>query len=208
MEEVAGIRHFICETPKPARRFLKQLPLETDLQDLYFYPLNKRTEPERLPEYLEPCLNGERMALLSDAGCPGIADPGSELVDLAHRYGIPVVPLPGPSSLFLALMGSGLNGQRFRFHGYAPYNDKELKKLLGEMKRDAKGGETQLIMETPYRNERLLDAFLKLDDGDLRLCIAADLNGAEAFIRTLPIHEWQKERPPLHKRPAVFLLGK
>lgn len=208
LEAVRNIRHFICETPKSARRSLKKMGLVHPLQELSFYPLNKHTDPEDIPSYLTPCLEGYDSALISDAGCPGVADPGAELIALAHAKGVRVRPLPGPSSIFMTLMASGMNGQRFRFHGYAPHEDKELKKLLERMEQDARDGETQLIMETPYRNDRLFDAFLKRADPDLRLCIAIDLTAKTESVRTLPLQEWDAERPKLHKRPAVFALGK
>ncbi len=204
---VRSIRHFICETPKRARRFLKALDLDHELQQLNFYPLNKHTDPEDLPSYLTPCLEGHDTALLSDAGCPGIADPGGDLIALAHKKGIPVRPLTGPSSITMALMASGMNGQRFRFHGYAPHGDKELKKLLERMGNDARKGETQLIMETPYRNERLLRAFLHWGDPELRLCIAIELTSERGSVQSMAIKDWEKEHPEFHKRPAIFVLG-
>lgn len=206
-EAVQDIRHFICETPKTARRYLKKLPLSHQLQELTLYPLNKHTEPEDLPSYLTPCIEGYDSAILSDAGCPGIADPGAELVTIAHEKGIRVIPLSGQSSILMTLMASGLNGQRFRFHGYAPHDDRELKKLVGKMAHDARQGETQLIMETPYRNDRLLAALLRVADPELRLCIAVDLGQSSDPIRTLPLKSWDGHKPKLHKRPAVFALG-
>ncbi|MFB6258462.1 MAG: SAM-dependent methyltransferase [Flavobacteriales bacterium] len=207
-QSVRHIRHFICETPKSARRYLKELGLELSLQELRFHPLNKHTDDQDVPALLSPCLEGEDTALLSDAGSPGIADPGARLVRYAHQRGVRVRPLVGPSSPFLALMGSGLNGQQFRFHGYAPLDPQDLKKRIGRMNEDALQGESQLIMETPYRNDRLLDALLKNGNADLNLCIALELGGEEELVRTLPVPEWEKERPTLHKRPAIFILGK
>ncbi len=204
---VSSIRHFICETPKSARRYLKRLGIDNELGDLNFYPLNVRTDPADIPAYLDPCRQGSHTALLSDAGSPGVADPGARIIAMAHREGIPVVPLVGPSSFLLALMASGLNGQRFSFHGYAPYEKKDLKRLIEKMSARAKEGESQLLMETPYRNERLLDAFLQHAYSDLKLCIARDLTGKDEFVRTLSVQDWKKERPALHKVPAVFILG-
>jgi 16S rRNA (cytidine1402-2'-O)-methyltransferase len=207
LEAVAGLRHFICEHPRSARRHLKRFPLEAQLQDLTFYPLHKHSDPSEHPSYLSPIEKGCDVALLSDAGCPGVADPGAEIVALAHRKRIPVHPLIGPSSILQTLMASGLSGQRFRFHGYAPYDDKDLKKLIASMSRDASSGETQLIMETPYRNERLLKAFLDHGPSGLRLCIAVDLGNANGQVRTQLLSEWKEGNFDLHKRPAVFALG-
>jgi 16S rRNA (cytidine1402-2'-O)-methyltransferase len=206
---VRHIRHFICETPKSARRYLKRLGLAHELQELHFYPLNKHSDPEDIPSFLDPCLEGSDTALLSDAGTPGVADPGAEVVSMAHEKEIRVKPLVGPSSPILALMASGLNGQNFRFHGYAPREKKELKDRMKGMERDARGGESQLIMETPYRNDRLFDAFLEHVDPELRLCIALELTAEEETVTTLPIGDRRKkDRPRLHKRPAIFILGR
>lgn len=205
---VRHVRHFICETPKSARRYLKSLGLKHELQELRFYPLNKHSDPEEIPSFLDPCLEGWDTVLLSDAGTPGVADPGAQVVSLAHERGVRVRPLVGPNSPILALMASGLNGQNFRFHGYAPREKKELKERMKGMERDAKNGESQLIMETPYRNDRLFDAFLEHVGPELRLCIALELTAGDEFVKTSPIADWKKkERPALHKRPGIFILG-
>ncbi len=207
IDAVLGIRHFICETPRTARRWLKELPLEHPLEELHFHPIGKKSDPSEFPSYLTPCEEGENMALLSDAGCPGVADPGAEIVSLAHRKGIQVHPLIGPSSILQTLMASGLNGQSFRFHGYAPYDEKALKRLIVSMQKDAEKGETQMIMETPYRNGRLLQAFLEHGDPRASLCIAVEIGNEGGYVRTRSLAEWGQEAPDLHKRPAVFAFG-
>lgn len=201
------VRHFICEDPKTARRYLKGSELRTPLEALTFYPLHKHSDPSEVPHYLDPCLEGADMVLLSDAGAPAVADPGGRIVAMAHEKGVRVRPLVGPNAPLMALMASGMNGQRFRFHGYAPHGTPALKKLIGKMKKDAMGGESQIIMETPYRNDRLFQAFLQHKTPSLYLSIAMDLTGEEETVRTLPLTDWDTGMLNMHKRPAIFILG-
>ena len=206
----AGLRRFVVETARAARAHLKQLdyphPLrETDIREL---PADGPGAAAALDALLAPALAGEDIGLMSDAGCPAVADPGARLVARAHALGIRVAPLVGPSSILLGLMGSGLNGQSFAFHGYLPVGEGERDASLRTLEDESrKLGRTQIFIETPYRNERMLDALLKLLKPDTRLCIACDLNTAAETLLTRSVRDWRKtERPALAKRPALFLL--
>ena len=206
----AGLRRFVVETARAARAHLKQLdyphPLrETDIQEL---PADGPGAAAALDALLAPALAGEDIGLMSDAGCPAVADPGARLVARAHALGIRVAPLVGPSSILLGLMGSGLNGQSFAFHGYLPVAEGERDAALRALEDESrKLGRTQIFIETPYRNERMLDALLKLLKPDTRLCIACDLNTANETLLTRSVRDWRKaERPALARRPALFLL--
>lgn len=206
----AGLRRFVVETARAARAHLKQLdyphPLrETDIQEL---PADGPGVAAALDALLAPALTGEDIGLMSDAGCPAVADPGARLVARAHALGIRVAPLVGPSSILLGLMGSGLNGQSFAFHGYLPVSESERDTALRALEDESrKLGRTQIFIETPYRNERMLDALLKLLKPDTRLCIACDLNTASEILLTRSVRDWRKAgRPALAKRPALFLL--
>ena len=206
----AGLRRFVVETARAARAHLKQLdyphPLrETDIREL---PADGPGAAAALDALLAPALTGEDIGLMSDAGCPAVADPGARLVARAHALGIRVAPLVGPSSILLGLMGSGLNGQSFAFHGYLPVGEGERDAALRTLEDESrKLGRTQIFIETPYRNERMLDALLKLLKPDTRLCIACDLNTANETLLTRSVRDWRKtERPALARRPALFLL--
>ena len=206
----AGLRRFVVETARAARAHLKQLdyphPLrETDIREL---PADGPGAAAALVALLAPALAGEDIGLMSDAGCPAVADPGARLVARAHALGIRVAPLVGPSSILLGLMGSGLNGQSFAFHGYLPVAEGERDAALRALEDESrKLGRTQIFIETPYRNERMLDALLKLLKPDTRLCIACDLNTANETLLTRSVRDWRKAgRPALARRPALFLL--
>ena len=204
---VEGIDHYIVENEKSARRFIKKITPRKTQGSLEINMLNKYTEPEILPEYLKPCLQGQDMGVLSEAGCPGIADPGAAIVKLAHASGIRVVPLVGPSSIILALMASGLNGQNFAFNGYLPIENQERRRILKSLEKKSRElGQTQLFMETPYRNDKLFTELIRTLRADTLLCIAADLTLKTEWIRTLTISEWSGIRPELHKRPAIYAI--
>ncbi len=207
--KVREIRVFIVENLRSARRYLKSLDRGTEIDRLVFHELNEHTPPDLIPSFLQELHQGTDTAVITEAGVPGVADPGAEIVRLAHEQGIRVVPFTGPSSILLALMASGLNGQQFRFHGYLPVQKQERKKKIREMDAVLKGtGETQLFIETPYRNDPLLADLLEVCDPSTMLCIAVDLTMESEEIRTRSIAAWQKDIPSLHKRPAIFLLGK
>ena len=199
------LRIFIAENAKSARAFLKVIAHPGPLQDLKIHTLDEHTRD--VAPLLKPLLSGEDCGLMSEAGCPAVADPGSALVRRAHEAGVRVVPLIGPSSILLALMASGMNGQRFAFHGYLPVERTERVRKLKELEAQARD-ETQIFIETPYRNEALLSALLQHCRGDTLLCIAADLTLPGGFVATRTIAEWKKKPPIIDRRPAVFLLSR
>jgi len=202
------VKVIIAERGKTARQFLKATEPERPLQDFVYHELNKRTPPQQWQTYLDAALQGQDVGLLSEAGCPGVADPGADIVALAYRKGIEVVPLVGPSSILLALMASGLNGQSFCFHGYLspkkPTLAQDLKRLENLAQRHQ---QTQLFIETPYRNTALVEVALQNLAPCTHFCIAADLTLPTEYIQTKAIQDWQNSSlPDLHKRPAIFLL--
>ena len=202
------LSHFVVEQPKTSRQFLSALKHEQPIQSLHFATLNEHTAPEELKELLVPLLAGHDVGIISEAGCPGIADPGADLVNLAQRNNIRVVPLVGPSSILLALMASGLNGQCFAFHGYLPIAEDERKKAIIALEiESAKRKQTQLFIETPYRNEKMFHALLTHCRPQTQLCVATDITLPDESIRTRPIAQWKsRPMPPLNKRPSIFLL--
>lgn len=206
-EIVNSIEHYIVENEKTARHYLKKLKIEKPLQELQLYPLNKFTPIEDVPGYLKPALDGKPIGLISEAGCPGIADPGADIVKLAHELGIKVVPLVGPSSILLALIASGLNGQNFAFHGYLPIEARERVKKIKELENNSRQqNQTQIFIETPYRNDKLYADIIASCNNETLLCIAADITLRSEQISTHPVSYWKKKKPVLHKRPVVFLL--
>lgn len=208
-ERLHQLKYFIAERAKTARRFIKTTEPPQPISELEFYELNKRTSPEERSQFLEPALQGNDMGLLSEAGCPGVADPGAKVVAQAHRLGIRVVPLVGPSSILLALMASGMNGQSFAFHGYLSAKTPELVKDLKNLEQFARRGQTQLFIEAPYRNRGVVEQALKILQPDTYFGIAMDLTAEAEYIKTLKVRNWQKEKlPEIHKRPAIFLIYK
>lgn len=205
---IRSLTFFIVEDEKSARAFLKGCRITASQADLRISVLDKHDDRQDITPFLAPIKDGQSIGLLSEAGCPAVADPGARVVSSAHRAGIEVVPLIGPSSLLLALMASGLEGQRFCFHGYLPIDKSErIKKIARLEESTIARKETQIFIEAPYRNNALLADLLQQLHGDMRLCIAADLTMPTQFIRTLKVREWKKLVPELHKRPAVFLIG-
>jgi 16S rRNA (cytidine1402-2'-O)-methyltransferase len=202
------LRHFVVEHPKTARQFLSALKPEHPIQSLELATLNEHTAAKELSGLLAPLLAGHDVGILSEAGCPGIADPGSALVDLAHRHGVRVVPLVGPSSILLALMASGLNGQSFSFHGYLPIDETERKQAIAALEAESlKRNQTQLFIETPYRNEKLYGALLNHCRPQTLLCVASDITLPGEQIQTHPIKKWKSlPMPELNRRPSIFLL--
>ncbi|WP_286761239.1 SAM-dependent methyltransferase [Salegentibacter sp. UBA1130] len=200
---------FIAENEKTARRHIKQLVPEKQQSTLKFFHLNKFTEASEIPSFLNDCKEGKNIGLLSEAGCPGVADPGAEIVKIAHNEGIQVIPLVGPSSILLAMMGSGMNGQRFTFNGYLPIDKRERKKEIKDLERfSIEKQEAQIFIETPYRNNKLLEDLLQLLNPTTRLCVACDLTLPTEYIVTKPVSEWSKTKTDLHKRPAIFIFQK
>ncbi|MEO6976309.1 MAG: SAM-dependent methyltransferase [Gallionella sp.] len=202
------LQHFVVEQPKTARQFLSALKHEQPIQTLHFATLNEHTAANELSELLVPLLAGHDVGIISEAGCPGVADPGASLVNLAHRNGIRVVPLVGPSSILLALMASGLNGQRFAFHGYLPIAEADRKKTITSLEAESmRRDQTQMFIETPYRNDRMFGALLAQCRPETQLCVATDITLADEQIQTRSIGDWKSSpAPQLNKRPSLFLL--
>ncbi|MEL7587728.1 MAG: SAM-dependent methyltransferase [Prolixibacteraceae bacterium] len=208
-EVVRSISHFIVENVRTARRFLKKTDQEIDIDQLHFYELNQHTNLNMIHTYLEPVLKGMDVGVMSEAGCPGVADPGADVVRIAHEKGIRVIPMVGPSSILLAMMASGMNGQNFAFNGYLPIKKEEQARQIQLLeKRIFSENQSQLFIEAPYRNMQLFDSLVATCQPRTRLCIACDITLDSEFIRTLPIAEWKKNKPDLHKRPVIFILGK
>lgn len=203
---VADLDYVIAENAKTARAFLKQLPLSRPIQSIDIVELDQHTPDAAIGPMLAPLRAGRDAALVSEAGCPGVADPGARLVLAAHLEGIPVQPMVGPSALLLALMGSGLNGQRFAFAGYLPTAPDERARRLRELElRSRRDGETELFIETPYRNQVMFDALLSTLAPSTWLCVASHLGAADALLRTDRIEAWRRRRPALARVPTVFL---
>lgn len=206
---IMGIRHFIVENVRSARRFLKRVDQEIDIDALTFYELNKHTSPEAIGSYLKPLLEGCPMGVISEAGCPAVADPGADVVAIAQRKKLKVVPLVGPSSIILSVMASGFNGQSFAFHGYLPIDGGERAKTLRHLESRAYAEhQTQLFIETPYRNLKMFDDIIRSCRPQTKLCIAANLTCVDEYAVTRTIAEWKGQRPPIDKIPCIFLIYK
>ena len=204
---VATLDTFIVENSKTARQHLAALGLSTQLQHVQLEVLDEHSRPEDLKTLLKPLLVGKNVGLMSEAGCPAVADPGADLIMLAHTNGIRVVPLAGPSAILLALMASGLNGQRFVFHGYLPVTETERVKKIAELEKNSKAlDQTQIFIEAPYRNRKLLQSLLETCRETTLLCIATDITLESESIATKSISEWKNGPPDINKRPTVFLL--
>lgn len=206
-EIIVGIRHFIVEDVRSARRFLKKVDKDIDIDALTFYPLNKHTSPADISGYLKPLEGGLSMGVISEAGCPAVADPGADVVAIAQRKGLKVVPLVGPSSIILSVMGSGFNGQSFAFNGYLPIEPAERAKKLKQLEQRVYAEhQTQLFIETPYRNNKMLDDILQNCRPQTKLCIAANITCEGEFIKTRSVKDWKGYTPDLTKIPCIFLL--
>lgn len=205
IEVVKNLNVFFVEDLRTARRFISSLKIGKVIDELTFFELNKDTPKEQTLAQLKK-LKGDA-GIISEAGCPGIADPGAVAIDFAHQLGYKVRPLVGPSSILLALMGSGFNGQSFVFHGYLPIEKSAKIKMLKTLEQTAKSKhQTQIFMETPYRNNQLLEDILQNLHVETQLCIAANITAEDELIRTLPVREWKKQKPELHKKPTIFLI--
>jgi 16S rRNA (cytidine1402-2'-O)-methyltransferase len=206
---ILTIKHFIVEDVRSTRRFLKKVDKDIDIDPLTFYPLNKHSSSEDVPRYLQPLIEGNSIGVISEAGCPGIADPGADIVACAQRRNLKVIPLVGPSSIILSLMASGFNGQNFVFHGYLPIEATErFKKLKALEQRMYVENQTQLFIETPYRNNKMLEDILVNCRPQTLLCIAANITCEGEYIKTLPVKDWRGKVPDLSKIPCIFLLYK
>ncbi|MFT4832321.1 MAG: 16S rRNA (cytidine1402-2'-O)-methyltransferase [Psychroserpens sp.] len=204
---IEEIDYYIVENEKTARRFIKKIYSKKSQPDLHLELLNKFTEPEAIPTFLDPCLQGHNVGIISEAGCPGIADPGADVVRFAHQKGIQVVPLVGPSSVLLALMASGMNGQSFTFNGYLPIDGSERKSAIKRMEKISRElNQSQIFIETPYRNDKLMADLLRTLSNGCMVCIACDITLSTEYIATKSVLVWQKVPLDLHKRPTIFII--
>ena len=199
---------YIVENLKTARRFIKSIYKEKNIDECVFLEMDKHKNYQFDENFLSEIFNGKNIGLMSEAGVPCIADPGNKVVEIAHEMEIKVVPLVGPSSLLMALMASGFNGQQFSFNGYLPIDSVERKNKILQMETAGKKGNTQIFMDTPYRNQRLLEEIIQICKFDTMLCIACNITAKDEYIKTLPLAEWKKRKPDLNKKPAIFILGK
>lgn len=203
------IDDYIVENEKSARKFIKSIAPEKIQATLRLSALNKHTEISEHNKMIQPCLEGKDVGLMSDAGCPGVADPGAAIVKIAHEKGIQVVPLVGPSSILLAMMASGMNGQSFAFNGYLPIDKGEKKSALKAFETlSQQKNQSQLFIETPYRNNKLLEDILQTLQPNTHLCIAADITLPTEYIKTLRVQDWKKVKVDLHNRPTIFIIHK
>jgi 16S rRNA (cytidine1402-2'-O)-methyltransferase len=201
------LRYFIVEDIRSARRYLRMIDKAFPIDSTKFSELNEHTGEKEIMHFLDPVQNGSDMGILSEAGLPAIADPGAMIIAMAHHNGIRVIPLSGPSSILLALISSGFNGQNFTFNGYLPVKPADRIAKLRELEKKATEGFTQIFMETPYRNQKMLESIIKTCHNDTMLCIAADITLATESIKTMKISEWKKDLPSLDDRLAVFLIN-
>jgi len=200
------LRFFIVEDIRSARRFLRLIDKTFPINDTAFFELNEHTVESDITDYLEPAMNGNDIGLMSEAGLPGIADPGARIVALAHKKRISVTPLSGPSSIIMALISSGLNGQNFTFNGYLPVKPAERAARLRDLERKAGEGYAQIFMETPYRNQKLLETIIASCQNETRLCIASDITLSTESIRTMKISEWKRDLPSINDKLVVFVM--
>jgi 16S rRNA (cytidine1402-2'-O)-methyltransferase len=206
---IAELRFFVVENVRTARRFLKEVNRDINIDELTFFTLNEHTAESEKAAMLKPLLDGNDMGIISEAGCPAIADPGAEIVALAQKANIKIVPLVGPSSIFLALMASGFNGQNFAFSGYLPIDAKERTKKLKTLENRAYNeNQSQIFIETPYRNNKMLSDIVTSCNSETKLCIAADITLETEFIKTKKVAEWKRALPDLNKRPCIFIIYK
>ncbi len=206
---VEQLDYFIVENGKSARRFIKKITPEKSQPSLKLMPLDKHTDEVETRTYLDVCEDGISVGLLSEAGVPAVADPGSSIVKLAHQKGIKVVPLVGPSSILMAIMASGMNGQNFAFNGYLPIEKSERRKKIKELERiSLDRNQSQLFIETPYRNNKMFEELVNSLQPSTRVCVACDITLPSEYIKTLSVKDWKKSKPELHKRPTIFIIHK
>lgn len=200
---------YVVENSKVARKFIKAIHPEKIQSSLKLFELNKHTDSKEINTFIEPILQGKNMGLMSDAGCPGVADPGAVVVKLAHEKGIKVVPLVGPSSILMSLMASGMNGQSFAFNGYLPIDKSEKKSALKNLERwSQERDQSQIFIETPYRNNQILEEMIQILNPNTLVCVACDISLPTEFIVTKPVNLWKKTKTDLHKRPCIFIIHK
>lgn len=204
---ISEVKYFVVEELRTARRFLKACNKSIDIDSLHFEVLNEHTRPEEVEAMLAPALEGHDIGVVSEAGCPAVADPGADLVAAAQRRGIAVVPLVGPSSILLALMASGFNGQSFTFEGYLPIDSSKRSEAINRIIAGARHHHTHIFIETPYRNNRLVAELAAKLPPEMQMCVAADITGSGESIRTMPARLWRTTDYNYDKRPAIFLVG-
>ena len=206
---IEQIDTYIVENEKTARRFIKRISASKVQAKLEMFHLNKFTDISSLPDFIEPCLKGIHVGLLSEAGCPGVADPGADVVKLAHEKDIRVVPLVGPSSILMAMMSSGMNGQRFSFNGYLPIDKGERKTEIKRLERlSFDHNQSQIFIETPYRNNKMLEDLCAVLHSNTKICVACDITLPTEYIKTYTANDWSKKKVDLHKRPTIFIIHK
>lgn len=208
LQTIQKLKFYVAERARTARRFIKLCNPPFSIQEIELVEMDKRDLQVGQSQVLAWLKAGHDVGVISESGMPGVADPGKEFAALAHRNNFEVIPLPGPSSILLALSGSGLNGQNFAFHGYLPIKDGELKSKLTNLQKAAQKGQTQIFIETPFRNQRMLDHICKFVDSNLNLCVAIDISGEHQSIQTKKVANWKGMKPAFNKIPTVFLLGK
>ncbi|MDT8887430.1 SAM-dependent methyltransferase [Aquirufa regiilacus] len=208
-QAILQTKHFLVENVRTARRFISELKLGIQIDDLTFEILDKDTERKTVTDFFNKHISAELIGIISEAGCPGVADPGALAVAIAQEMGIEVLPLVGPSSILLALMASGFSGQQFRFHGYLPIDRAARIRRIETLQKDVeKTGETQLFIETPYRNNAMLDDLIQQLPGNQLLAIGCNIQDPTGFTQTKSLQQWAAEKPDLHKKPCIFLLGR
>jgi len=208
-ETTLPIRHFIVENIRTARRYLRKIGFNIDFNEVTFYELNKHSLDTDIPKFIIPLQNGYDMAIISESGLPCVADPGNIVVELAQNQNIETVPLVGPSSLFMALMASGFNGQNFAFIGYLPIDNGQKLKALKQLERNIfSNNQTQIFIEAPYRNQKLFEFIIKNASPQTRLCIAKEISGPNEWIKTKSINDWKKQKVDIQKQNTIFLLYK
>lgn len=206
---ISLIDNYVVENSKVARKFIKAIYPEKVQATLNLFELNKHTDSKELKTFIQPLLDGKNMGLMSDAGCPGVADPGAVIIAMAHEKGIKVVPLVGPSSILLSLMGSGMNGQSFTFNGYLPIDKGDKKTMLKNLEKwSAERNQSQIFIETPYRNNQLMEEMVQILQPNTLLCVACDLTLPTEIMLTKPVSFWKKHKIDLHKRPCIFIIHK
>jgi len=201
-----SLRLFAVEDLRSSRRYLRLIDKDFPIDETVFFELNEHTNESEIGQYLEPVMKGSDMGIMSEAGLPGIADPGAKLISIAHRKKIRVIPLAGPSSILLAIISSGLNGQNFTFNGYLPVKPADRASRLRELEKKSRDGYAQIFMETPYRNQRMMESILSECSNETLLCIAMDITLPDENIRTMTISEWKKNQPSLNDRLVVFII--
>jgi 16S rRNA (cytidine1402-2'-O)-methyltransferase len=207
-EIIRKVSYYLVEEVRTARRFISRMKTGRVIDDLRFFVLNKDTTTEQVREIFSQIPQGEDIGIISEAGCPGIADPGAVAVMIGHTAEMKIVPLPGPSSILMALMGSGFQGQNFAFNGYLSLEKSERNRQIKVLEKEVlSSGRTEIFMETPYRNNGLFEELLKELKGDTLLCIASNISAQDEMIRTMTVENWKKNKPDLHKKPTVFLIG-